>query len=107
MTVYTGELLAPETTLYGAMTPSAGTTFTVPNDTVYGAVAKPPGTTLLISPATLYAAVTLGGSGSARTYVMRGRYVAGSVYEYWTAASPTTAPPSGHSLSDTTVLATY
>jgi len=45
--------------------------------------------------------------GVNQTYAMRGRYVAGGVYEYWTGSTPTTLPPSGHSLANITVIAIY
>jgi hypothetical protein len=45
--------------------------------------------------------------GADNTYIMRGRYIAGNTYEYWTGRTPTTSPPSGHTLADITVIASY
>jgi hypothetical protein len=47
----------------------------------------------------------LGGVG--KTFKMRGWYSTGSVYEYWTTTSPSTQPPSGHTLTDITIMGKY
>jgi hypothetical protein len=46
------------------------------------------------------------GIGS-KTYIMRGWYATGSIHEYWTTSSPTLAPPSGHTLTNITILSMY
>lgn len=38
------------------------------------------------------------------TFIFRGFYVAGGVYEVWSGTTRNALPPSGHSLSDITVV---
>lgn len=41
------------------------------------------------------------------TYRMRGYYVTGAAFEFWTTLTPFAVPPSGHSLIDTTIIGSY
>lgn len=41
------------------------------------------------------------------TYRMRGYYVVGAAFEFWTTTTPFASPPSGHSLIDTTIIGSY
>lgn len=54
--------------------------------------------------------ITNGSTGTAATiyYRMRGYYIAGLTYEYWTATgAPNTTPPSGHSLDNIVIIASW
>jgi hypothetical protein len=101
MTAYSATVYADVAALFGEMTPAPATGFSVD---LYGAMAPAPAAAFTVSAATLFGALSLGGASTFTLYHLRGWYVAGSAYEYWSAVSPLTAPPSGHTLSDTVIL---
>jgi hypothetical protein len=103
MTAYTARQFVTAASYYGSGQHETDFSRTVSSSNLYANVVKNPVITRHINH---YSGSTSLGSAS-KTYVMRGWYATGSVHEYWTTSSPTLAPPSGHTLTNITILSTY
>jgi len=77
--------------------------YTFTGFTVSGYIETEKGDTAPINPNTSSFLV----EGSVRYYNLRGYYTVGTVFESWVSQDPASTPPSGHSLTNITIVSSW